>query len=151
MLFARIATFLFAAFFLILAGSPSSIAQQRSQPRVFTNEDIASTPPAAPAPAAEAPAAEPASESAPAGDATAATQPPAMEQLPGPQGDLKLTQDFQDTLRRFHELFTARLNQEANPDRQERWRNLMNLTMRLMAENQQNISQIATEVETPSQ
>jgi hypothetical protein len=119
----------------MLAGTSLSLAQQR-QRRVFTNEDVSPTPPAAaatPAPAQAAPAEAPAEGAAPA-DAAASgfEEPPADPNLPP---GLALSNFLQGALRRFHTEFADRLAEETDPARQERIKLMMQLTMQLLMQN----------------
>ena len=142
MLPVRLAIILLATILLALGAAPSALAQR--QRRVFTNEDVAApAPPAAMTPAekAEAPA-----EKAAAGESATATpaaaEPPAVAP---PPGGIALAQFLQGILRRFHTEFAEKLEQEADPSRQARWRTMMELTMQLMTQNQVYISELGSE------
>ena len=143
MLPVRLAIILLATILLALGAAPSALAQR--QRRVFTNEDVAApAPPAAMTPAekAEAPA-----EKAAGGESAAPATPAAAEQPAGapPPGGMALAQFLQGILRRFHTEFAEKLEQEADPSRQARWRTMMELTMQLMTQNQVYISELGSE------
>ena len=143
MLPARLAIILLATLLLALGTAPSALAQR--QRRVFTNEDVAAAAPAAattPAEKAEAPA-----EKAAGGESAAPATPAAADQPEGapPPGGMALAQFLQGILRRFHTEFAEKLEQEADPSRQARWRTMMELTMQLMTQNQVYISELGSE------
>ena len=159
----RLGLWLLIGLVVTFATMPAALAQQRPR-RVFTNEDISRTPPPPPAPAAPAapagtpgtpPAGTPSAAAAPAEPAGAPTEAAdSGEQLP--QG-LALAEFLQGVLRRYMTEFSEKLDQEADSSRQERWRTMMNLTIQLMAQNQQYIAELQAqqpqqgEGESPSQ
>lgn len=127
---------------------PAGLAQQR-QRRVFTNDDVARTPPPAPAPAA--PATPAATTPTPAGGTPTGEAAPTAPQAataegaaaaPDPPQGVALAESLQGVLRQYITELSGKLDQEVNTARQERWRNMMNLTMQLMSETQQYIAEL---------
>ena len=144
---ARFVCLLVAMLPLLWPGVNPLIAQQTRERKVFTNEDVARPAPSAPAkeaPAsAEAPAAEQpgaAAENAPRPE-SAQSAVVAVKDLDSLRG-LKLAQYVQDILRRDLSEFASKLDDETDPARQERWRNMMNAINLLMQQNLQYISEL---------
>ncbi|OFV96816.1 MAG: hypothetical protein A3H28_13925 [Acidobacteria bacterium RIFCSPLOWO2_02_FULL_61_28] len=145
MLPVRLAIILLATILLALGAAPSALAQR--QRRVFTNEDVAAAAPAPQAATTPAETAEAPAEKAAGGESAAPATPAAAEQPAGapPPGGMALAQFLQGILRRFHTEFAEKLEQEADPSRQARWRTMMELTMQLMTQNQVYISELGSE------
>ena len=133
---------------------PAAFAQQRPR-RIFTNDDVARTPP--PAPAAPTTPATPAGGT-PTGEAAPAAPQATAEgaaAAPNPPQGVALAESLQGVLRQYITELSGKLEQEVDTARQERWRNMMNLTMQLMSETQQYIVELQAqqpkEGEAPSQ
>ena len=133
---------------LLWQGVHPALAQQTRERKVFTNEDVARPAPSAPAeeaPAKEAVAsgAESVAKSAAESPGAASAQPAvvAVKDLDSLRG-LKLAQYVQDILRRDLSEFSSKLDDETDPARQERWRNMMNAITLLLYQNQQYISDL---------
>lgn len=155
MLSARLACLMIALALLLWQGVRPALAQQEKERRVFTNEDVESPPRSAPA------AAEPAAESVQAPSTSAAQPgtpaeavpegervaepgteaPPSSSQMSIPQR-LKSARFLQETLRRYLTEYSENLEAEADPARQQRWRDMMSSLMSLMQKNEQYISDL---------
>ena len=144
MLPVRLAIILLATILLALGTAPSALAQR--QRRVFTNEDVAPPAPAPPAATTSAEKAEAPAEKAATAESAPATPAAAADPAGAPPpGGMALAQFLQGILRRFHAEFAEKLEQEADPSRQQRWRTMMELSMQLMTQNQLYISELGSE------
>ncbi|MBI3934375.1 MAG: hypothetical protein HY316_06755 [Acidobacteria bacterium] len=126
-----VATALFAA--LVLASAANA------QRRVFTNEDVSTTPPPASAPAAES-----ATPAAPPGATSRESAPAAA---PGtPVADLNRAHALQGTLMDLFGEFTAKANEAADSAIQKRWTDMSVCVSALMQANQRNIEELEERV-----
>ena len=144
----RFAAIVVASLGLVLAVPPPALAQQPRQGKVFTNDDVAR--PAPEAPTAESPAKTDEAPAAATPSSESAAAAPAAAEQPSAPPELNLAQSFQGVLRRYMAGFSEKLDAETDPVRQERWRTMMNLTMSLMAQNQQYISELESAAQSSS-
>lgn len=149
MISGRLKTILLASLIAAFVTMPLALAQQR-QRRVFTNDDISRAAPP-PAPAAAAPAAPAATPAAPAaGTPSGEAAPTAPQATPAegaaaaanPPRGVALAESLQGALRQYITELSEKLDQAVDASRQERWRNMMNLTMQFMAQNQLYIAEL---------
>ena len=129
---------------------PLALAQQAKERRVFTNEDVERAPRSEPAPteAVAEPEQAPPASALPEGERVSdldTEAPLSSSQMSIPQR-LKSARFLQDTLRRYVAEYSENLDAEADPARQEGWRDMLNSLMNLMQKNQQYISDLDQQI-----
>ncbi len=114
-----------------------AVAASAQRGKVFTNEDVSRSRPSRPA-AREAAAEQQQPAAAGADQAT----PAPTEQLTGPQAELQKALELQGVFRDRLEVYFAKMDQETNPARRDRWDRMVSCLSTLLQQNQAYINEL---------
>ncbi len=115
-----------------------AVAASAQRGKVFTNEDVSRSRPSRPA-AREAAAEQ---QQQPAAAEAAQATPAAIEQLTGPQAELKRALELQGTFRDSLEVYFEKMDQETDPARRDRWHRMVSCLSTLLQQNQAYINEL---------
>ena len=114
-----------------------AVAASAQRGKVFTNDDVSRSRPSRPA-AREAAAEQP----QPAAAEAAQTTPAATEQLTGPQAELQKALELQGVFRDSLEVYFAKMDQETDTARRDRWDRMVSCLSTLLQQNQAYINEL---------